>query len=132
MKTPEQLFDLYLKSVGRGANFLLNVPPDRRGLIHENDSASLVNFKKLKDASFSKNKTEKRFAVIKEDISKGQNVIEFVLQLKNAKGEIVKEIPGTTIGHKRIMTFAPLAVKSAGIKVVKQKSKPIIRSIELY
>lgn len=55
VKTGEQLFDLYLKSVGRGANFLLNIPPDRRGLIHEIDSASLVEFKRLRDESFSSN-----------------------------------------------------------------------------
>lgn len=55
VKTPEQLFDLYVKSVGRGANFLLNVPPDRRGLIHEKDSASLVAFKKMRDESFDVN-----------------------------------------------------------------------------
>lgn len=55
VKTPEQLFDLYLKSVGRGANLLLNVPPDGRGLIHENDSAALVGFKKLKDHAFKNN-----------------------------------------------------------------------------
>ncbi|HKP31605.1 MAG TPA: alpha-L-fucosidase, partial [Chitinophagaceae bacterium] len=36
VKSPEELFDLYLKSVGRGANLLLNIPPDRRGLINEN------------------------------------------------------------------------------------------------
>ncbi len=47
VKTPEQLFELYLKSVGRGANLLLNVPPDGRGLIHANDSAALVGFRKL-------------------------------------------------------------------------------------
>lgn len=55
VKTPEQLFDLYLKSVGRGANLLLNVPPDGRGLIHANDSAALVGFKKLKDQNFKNN-----------------------------------------------------------------------------
>jgi alpha-L-fucosidase len=55
VKTSEQLFDLYLKSVGRGANFLLNIPPDRRGLIHESDSASLVEFKKLREESFANN-----------------------------------------------------------------------------
>ena len=54
VKTPEQLFDLYLKSVGRGANLLLNVPPDRRGLINENDSAALVGFKDLRDQNFGK------------------------------------------------------------------------------
>jgi alpha-L-fucosidase len=52
VKKPAQLFDLYLKSVGRGANFLLNVPPDRTGLIHANDSASLAGFRQLLDRSF--------------------------------------------------------------------------------
>ena len=55
VKSPSQIFQLYLKSVGRGANLLLNVPPDRRGLIHKKDSASLVDFKKLKDKSFTEN-----------------------------------------------------------------------------
>ncbi len=55
VKTPEQLFDLYLKSVGRGANLLLNVPPDRKGLIHSTDSAALVGFKKLREESFKNN-----------------------------------------------------------------------------
>ena len=40
---------LYLKSVGRGANFLLNVPPDTRGLISKNDSASLMAFRELRE-----------------------------------------------------------------------------------
>lgn len=55
VKTPEQLFELYLKSVGRGASLLLNVPPDGRGLIHANDSAALMGFKKLRDESFKTN-----------------------------------------------------------------------------
>jgi alpha-L-fucosidase len=54
VKTPEQLFNLYLKSVGRGANLLLNIPPDRRGLIHENDSAALIGFKQLRETNFGK------------------------------------------------------------------------------
>ena len=44
VKTPGQLMDLYMQSVGRGASFLLNVPPDRRGLLHEADAASLRAF----------------------------------------------------------------------------------------
>jgi len=54
VKSPETLFDLYLKSVGRGANLLLNVPPDRRGRFHEADSTSLTGFRKLVSQSFSK------------------------------------------------------------------------------
>ena len=55
VKTPQQLFNLYLKSVGRGASLLLNVPPDRRGLFTSYDSSALVNFKKLRDESFADN-----------------------------------------------------------------------------
>ncbi len=49
VKMPETLFDIYLKSVGRGANLLLNVPPDGRGLIHEKDSISLMGFAALRE-----------------------------------------------------------------------------------
>lgn len=55
VKSPEELFDIYLKSVGRGALLLLNVPPDRRGLLHENDIKSLQGFRKLLDEAFDTN-----------------------------------------------------------------------------
>ena len=55
VKTPESLFKLYLQSVGRGANLLLNVPPDERGLINENDAASALAFKHLLQKNFSIN-----------------------------------------------------------------------------
>ncbi len=44
VRSVDDLFDLYLKSVGRGCNLLLNVPPDRRGLLHETDVAALAGF----------------------------------------------------------------------------------------
>ncbi len=55
IKSPQKLFELYLRSVGRGANLLLNVPPDTRGRINDNDSAVLVEFKRLRDDSWSNN-----------------------------------------------------------------------------
>ena len=55
VRTPENLFKIYLESVGRGANLLLNLPPDRRGLIHENDVKALQGWKKLMDEAFSRN-----------------------------------------------------------------------------
>jgi len=64
VKTPEQLFDIYLTSVGRGSTLLLNVPPDRRGLVHENDVAALQGFRHLLDTEFAHNlvKDKKVFA----------------------------------------------------------------------
>jgi len=57
VKTPAQLVDLYYASVGRGASFLLNVPPDRRGRIHEHDVASLREFRRIIDATLGTNLT---------------------------------------------------------------------------
>ena len=58
VKTPEELFDIYMTSIGRGSNLLLNVPPDRRGLIHENDVESLREWRRMLDEAFSKNLAE--------------------------------------------------------------------------
>jgi alpha-L-fucosidase len=55
VKSAEYLFDLYLKSVGHGSNLLLNIPPDRRGLLNENDVKSLMEWKQLLDKTFAKN-----------------------------------------------------------------------------
>lgn len=44
VRSPSNLMDIYMKSVGLGATFLLNAPPDRRGLLHENDVESLRQF----------------------------------------------------------------------------------------
>jgi len=41
VKTVAELADLYERTVGGNATFLLNLPPDRRGLIHETDAARL-------------------------------------------------------------------------------------------
>lgn len=55
VKTPEQLVDIYYKSVGRNCGLLLNLPPDRRGLIHENDVAALQGMRAILDATFETN-----------------------------------------------------------------------------
>lgn len=55
VRTPADLMTLYFESVGRGASFLLNVPPDRRGLIYDKDAAALRSFGKILNATFGKN-----------------------------------------------------------------------------
>jgi len=55
VKTPAQLLDIYYKSVGRGACLNLNLPPDRRGRIPDNDVQSLREFRKILDATFAHN-----------------------------------------------------------------------------
>lgn len=47
VKSPDQLVDLYYRSVGHNATLLLNFPVDRRGLIHPVDSANAVRFHEM-------------------------------------------------------------------------------------
>ena len=152
VKTPEQLFDLYLKSVGRGSTLLLNVPPDRRGLINEHDSASLIGFKKLREQNFSKPVATKAFTglpqtnvytlkiskpssvnciVVKEPMQNGQKIKSFTVRLKS-KGEIVKEIEATTVGRKRILSFPSAEADSIELTVTDAKSKPSLSEISAY
>ena len=53
VRSPENLLELYYSSVGRNSNLLLNVPPDRKGLLHENDIRSLLEFRQLLNKEFS-------------------------------------------------------------------------------
>jgi len=55
VKTPEKLIDIYFSSVGRNSVLLLNIPPDKRGLIHENDAGNLAGMRKILDETFKMN-----------------------------------------------------------------------------
>ena len=62
VRSPENLMELYYSSVGRNSNLLLNVPPDRRGLLNEADVNSLMAFRELREREF------------KNDLAKGKVV----------------------------------------------------------
>jgi len=55
VKSVEKLLDIYFSSVGYNSVLLLNLPPDKRGLIHENDVQRLREFHKALDAIFDEN-----------------------------------------------------------------------------
>jgi alpha-L-fucosidase len=55
VKTPEKLVDIYFSSVGRNGALLLNVPPDKRGLIYNNDIQSLTGMRRILDETFQTN-----------------------------------------------------------------------------
>ncbi|MGD9563299.1 MAG: alpha-L-fucosidase [Pyrinomonadaceae bacterium] len=55
VRTPDQLFDLYFKCVGRGANLDLGLAPDKRGLMHDADVRSLREFGEMLNRTFAVN-----------------------------------------------------------------------------
>jgi alpha-L-fucosidase len=55
VKSPGRLQKIYFESVGRGANLLLNLPPDRRGRIPDEDVAALTAWGKARRDLFASN-----------------------------------------------------------------------------
>jgi alpha-L-fucosidase len=55
VKTGKQLVDLYYKSVGRNSLLLLNIPPNREGLLSDIDINSLKDFRNILNETFKNN-----------------------------------------------------------------------------
>jgi alpha-L-fucosidase len=55
VRSLEDLLGVYYGSVGGNGQFLLNIPPDRRGLFHENDVARLKQLGDILKATFARN-----------------------------------------------------------------------------
>lgn len=55
VKSVSELVDIYFQSVGRNAVLLLNVPPDKKGLISRYDIKSLMGLHRVISETFSRN-----------------------------------------------------------------------------
>ena len=58
VKTVAQLVDYWFHSAGRNTTILLNLPPDRRGLIHETDAENVRLWNEKMNAVFAENLAE--------------------------------------------------------------------------
>ena len=79
VRTAENLLELYYSSVGRNCNLLLNVPPDRRGLLHINDVKSLMAFKELREKEFT------------SEIARGKKVVSSSVRGKDYRSPNVND-----------------------------------------
>ena len=145
MKSLKHLTDIYFQSVGYNSVLLLNIPPDKRGLISDADVSRLKEFKAYLDESFADNKItegnklwkaeqgeQKEYALkenseinvimLQEDISRGQRV-EGVDVDVFADGQWKNVAQGTTVGYKRMFRFP--AVKTDKIRVTLTGSRNI-------
>lgn len=147
LKSVEKLMDIWMGSVGRGANLILNVTPDRRGLIPEADSLRLMEFKAARDAYFNKVLASRRNCggkavlnptgapkciVLQEDIQFGQKIKAFTVE-SMVDGKWTEIASGTTVGHKRIICFdSPVPQRKIRIRVTDSFASPMLKSVELY
>lgn len=106
-KSVVKLFDLYLKSVGRGANLDLGLAPDTRGQLHEDDVANLKAFGEMVTNTFATNLAQN--AEFKASNTRGKNYATAALTDKNngtywATADHVHEAQ-LTIDLKKSTTF---------------------------
>jgi alpha-L-fucosidase len=156
VKSVEELMEIYLGSVGRNANLLLNVPPDRTGRINPADSARLMEFRAAREAAFGSDlaaaengarveKSDDHITVslpsptlvsyisLGEDIALGQRVERFeVSYTDEASGEWKPLAKGTTIGYKRILQVDPVTVKRVKIEIKSSLAPPVISTVSFY
>lgn len=154
VRSLKNLVDIYYQSVGRNSVLLLNIPPDKRGHIHETDSLRIRELKNYIDNTFRSNllkdrqKTWKAGAgesrvfdvekgagfntlLIQEDIAKGQRVESFTLEVMK-DGEWEKIAEGTTIGYKRLLKFPDTSSERIKITINATRSTAEIAYIGLY
>ncbi|HEX9959254.1 MAG TPA: alpha-L-fucosidase [Fibrella sp.] len=55
VRSPSNLVKLYYESVGRNSLLLLNIPPNREGLLSEPDVASIRDFRRILNETFRRN-----------------------------------------------------------------------------
>jgi alpha-L-fucosidase len=69
--------------------------------------------------------------LLQEPIQLGQRVKAFSIQVTNEDGSLF-ETEGTTIGHKRIITFPTRHARSVKIMVKDSKAVPLISELGIY
>jgi len=115
VKPVDQLLDIYRNSVGRNAVLLLNVPPDRRGLIAQPDVARLAEFGSVVRSAYGTTASPFNVVGLQEDITRGQQVGSFAVDAL-VDGAWVQIAAGTTIGHRRLVVLDSV-VTAAHVRV---------------
>jgi alpha-L-fucosidase len=146
--TLDQLLEIYYRSVGRGANLLLNLTPDRSGLIPAADVARVQEFGDEVRRRFGHSLAETHgtgttvelklkqparldHVVLQEEISQGERVRDYVLE-GLAQGEWVPLGEGTAIGQMRIQPFEPRTLEALRLRCTQAAGTPIIRRLAVF
>ena len=148
------LVDIYYTSVGRNSVLLLNVPPDRRGLIHEIDAERIEALGNYIDENFTNSKVagevhpwhaeagESRVyevesgaiintLLISEDIERGQRVERFTIEAyTNGRWHHIAE--GTTIGYKRIVHVPTTTTTAVRVNIEESEACPVLNGFALF
>ena len=156
VKSAQTLMNLYLRSVGRNAKLLLNVPPTRDGVLHDTDVSCLLQFAERRRAAFAVDAARGRKLAwrstgphamtgeidlgrdatighlrLEEDITKGQVVSRYIVSALGVLDSWREIARGTTIGHARIDAVTPMRTRRLRI-LIESIGAPIRVAIRAY
>ena len=148
LMTLEQMFEVYYRSVGRGAQLLLNVPPNVEGHIAEEDFARAKEFGSEIRRRFGTSVAETAgggetlvlhfggparvdHIVLQEDCRFGQRVRAFHVE-GLADGRWSELNTGSSIGHKRIIPVAPHVCLALRLVVTETQGEPRMRRFAAF
>ncbi|MDP4211851.1 MAG: alpha-L-fucosidase [Bacteroidota bacterium] len=96
VKSPEKLMDIYYNSVGKNSVLLLNIPPDREGLLSDADVKSLLGWRALRDSIFKDNLVKRSVLQIpasKQDVPLlDDGNVQTGITLKETGGEYIVQL----------------------------------------
>ncbi|EIY32158.1 hypothetical protein HMPREF1062_02212 [Bacteroides cellulosilyticus CL02T12C19] len=154
VKSLNHLTDIYFKSVGYNSVLLLNIPPDLRGLINENDVQRLKEFSSYLKKTFARNYvlkgneawhgtsgTVRQYDIqkdalvnafmIQEDISKGQRVESFLVEAYK-DGSWIHMAEGTTVGYKRLVRFSDTRPERIRVTIRSARGVANVAAVSLF
>lgn len=154
VKSLKHLADIYFQSVGYNSVLLLNIPPDRRGHIHEADVARLKEFAAYRQQAFADNRVKKgqkmwdaasgdqrvyklkpsskiNVVLLQEDIARGQRVESFRVEGRvGGQWQLLGE--GTTVGYKRMLRFPEVEAEALRITIGSSRLEAHISNVAAY
>lgn len=153
VKSLDELVGLYYYSVGRGANLLINIGPDRRGLLPEKDANRLMELgSEIKRRFESPIATKDNFVregfryvckfdklvlvnhlIAGENLSEGEHVFSFKIFIKPfPHGKEIQVYEGKNIGHKAICQFQTVVTNELILEITDASEGMDIDDIQLF
>ena len=146
--TLDALTSVYYRSVGRGAQLLLNIPANREGLLPAPDVSRAREFGAELRRRFGKPLAETRGtgAQVTVELARPARVDTVILQEDTTLGERVRGYrlegrvagawaplgEGSAIGHKRIQPVQAQTVSAVRLTVTRAAAEPAIRRLAVF
>ncbi|WP_158748779.1 alpha-L-fucosidase [Acidobacterium sp. S8] len=144
----DTLLDIYYRTNGRGAQLIVNVPPDNKGLIPDSYRARMREFRSEIQRRFGHsvaetsgsgdsislplpNNTRIDHVIMQENCASGERVRGYRVEAQS-KEEWKVLGTGSAIGHKRIQPVEPTMAGAIRLVITESAGRPEIRRLAVF